>query len=243
MNDSSIEITLRIPGLWTSPGELIQRLPEGYQLSPDGMTLPDGQRIGFAPMQPDGQFAGIFESSCRRPPSREELDCVRRYSVNVCLFGPGGSLQAARTMMQAAAVIVRAGGAGVFIDNCGLAFGGKIWLELTQDGSPDALSFAFVSVVEGDDEFWTMGMHSLGFPEVKLPTGSHHADAEQVIDVLRYICESDRPVEVGHLLVLDKGVSLQVSKKSDCQLPKGSPMYNPLGCMTLQSGQAIAEMN
>ena len=45
-------------------------------------------------------------------------------------------LEAARTMMQAGAALLRAGGAGVFIDNSALAHGGQQWLEMTEDGSP-----------------------------------------------------------------------------------------------------------
>ena len=59
-------------------------------------------------------------------------------------------MEAARTMMQAGAAVVRAGGAGVFIDNSTPAHGGgSDWLDMTEDGGPDALSFAFVAIVRG----------------------------------------------------------------------------------------------
>src|SRR5207237_7511859 len=98
-------------------------------------------------------------SSCRQPATENELATVDGYSVNVLLRGPGGSMQAARTMVQAGAAVVRAGGAGVFIDNSTLAHGGGHWLEMTEDGSPDALSFAFVAVVSGQAAVWPLGMH------------------------------------------------------------------------------------
>src|SRR5207247_6089734 len=115
---------------------------------------------------PDGPFAEILRSSCRRPGTEAELATVDGYTVNVCLSGPGGSMQAARTMMQAGAAVVRAGGAGVFIDNSALAHGGRNWIEMTEDGGPDAVSFAFVAIVRGKTELWTMGMHALGLREV-----------------------------------------------------------------------------
>ncbi|MBI3410793.1 MAG: hypothetical protein HY040_20850 [Planctomycetes bacterium] len=111
-------------------------------------------------MAADNQFAKIFRSSCRKPATEEELATVEGYTVNVTLSGPGGSMQAARKMMQAAAAIVRAGGAGVFIDNSALAHGGKLWLEMTEDGGPDALSFAFVAIISNRADVWTMGMHN-----------------------------------------------------------------------------------
>src|SRR4051812_33299963 len=131
---STVEVVLRMPGTWSHPRELIEALPAGYRLTPEALILPDGAKLEFNPLPPDDQFAQIFRSSCRRPASAEELAKVDGYTVNICLSGPGGSLEAARTMMQAGAAIVRAGAAGVFNDNSGLAHGGQLWLEMTEDG-------------------------------------------------------------------------------------------------------------
>jgi hypothetical protein len=154
-----ITVNLRIPGQWAHPRELIERLPAGCRLTREGLILPDGTQVALGAMPADEQFAQIFRSSCRQPPAEDELAMVAGYTVNVCLSGPGGSLQAARAMMQAGAAVVRAGGAGVFIDNSALAHGGRQWLAMTEDGSPDALSFAFVALVRGRADVWTAGMH------------------------------------------------------------------------------------
>src|SRR5262245_23001798 len=112
-----IKIILRIPGKWSHPAELIQRLPADYRLSAEALILPDATPVEITALAPDDQFAQIFRSSCRQPATEEELTMVDGYTVNVCLSGPGGSMQAARRMMRAGAAVVRAGGAGVFIDN------------------------------------------------------------------------------------------------------------------------------
>ena len=150
-----VTIDLRIPGTWSHPRELVERLPDGCRLTSEGLTLADGTRAEFGAADADGEFAGIFRSSCRQPAAADELKIVDGYTVNACLSGPGGSLPAARTMMRAAAAVVKAGGAGVFIDNSALAHGGRHWLELTEDGGPDAVSFAFVAIVRGRAEVWT----------------------------------------------------------------------------------------
>src|ERR1700730_5231900 len=116
-----INIALRIPGTWSHPRELIERLPSGCRLTGEALILPDTTEVEFGAMAADDQFAQIFRSSCRQPASDDELATVDGYKVNVFLKGPGGSMQAARTMMQAGAVIVRAGGAGGVIDNSTLA--------------------------------------------------------------------------------------------------------------------------
>src|SRR5438552_3639514 len=120
-----VEIALRIPGQWSHPRGLIQGLPAGCRLTAEALLLPDATQVGFGAMGADEQFAQIFRSSCRQPATADELATVDGYTVNVLSSGPGGSMPAAQAMMQAGAAVVRAGGAGVFIDNCALAHGGR----------------------------------------------------------------------------------------------------------------------
>src|SRR5207247_5586833 len=132
------------------------------RLTGEALILPDKTEIGFGAAPADNQFAQIFRSSCRQPATEDELATVDGYTVNAFLSSPGGSMRAARTMMQAGAALVRAGGAGVFNDNSGLAHGGQDWLAMAEDGGPDALSFAFVAIIRGQADVWTVGMHGLG---------------------------------------------------------------------------------
>src|SRR3984957_6702553 len=199
MNESAppITIALRIPGQWSHPRELVQRLPAGCRLTGEALILPDATQVGFGAMAPDDQFAQIFRSSCRQPPAEDERATVDGYTVNVLLCGPGGSMQAARTMMQAGAAVVRAGGAGVFIDNSTLAHGAEQWLEMTEDGGPDALSFAFVAIVRGRTEVWTLGMHVLGLREVVMKRADVKEGDFDIVEMIRYLARGDKPVDDG----------------------------------------------
>src|SRR5438552_5684959 len=195
-----ITIALRVPGKWSHPGELMERLPAGCRLPADARILPDATEVGFGAMAADDQFAQIFRSSIRQPATDDELATVDRYTVNVFLSGPGGSMQAARTMMQAGAAVVRAGGAGVFIDNSTLAHGGRHWLEMTADGGPDALSFAFVAIVRGRADVWTMGMHVLGLRDVVMKRADLEAGGMDIVEVIRYLSRGEKPVDNGHVI-------------------------------------------
>jgi len=156
MKQNAPRITLRIPGSWSHPGELQERLPDGFRLAPDTLFLPDNTSIDFIPMPPDVEFPQIFESSCRRRPNDDELAVVERYTVNVGLCGSGGSLESARTMMQAGAAIVRAGGAGVFVDNSALAHGGEDWIKMrmTEGRTPSASRSLRSSAASGRCTRW-----------------------------------------------------------------------------------------
>jgi hypothetical protein len=169
------------------------------------------------------------------------LAAIDSYKVNVLLSGAGGSIDAARKMMQAAAAIVEAGGAGVFIDNSGLAHGGQGWLQMTEDGSSDAISFAFVTIVSDRTEVWTMGMHVMGLREIHMK----RVDADQfdIVEVIRYVCRNDKPVDDGHVIADLGGPRFRaVAEDGDARLA-GSPMYNPFGRLRLVSVSDIAESN
>ncbi len=236
-----IEITLRIPGKWAHPKELVEALPADCRLTPEALILPDDTKVEFSAMPADGQFAQIFRSSCRRPATAAELATVDRYTVNFCLTGPGGSQQAALAMMRAGAAVIKAGGAGVFIDNSGLAHGGQGWLEMTEDGGPDALSFAYVTIVRSKTEVWTMGMHVLGLRDILMKRAD--ADNFDIIEVIRYLCRSDKPIDDGHVLADLEGPRFQAFVQESAQVPKGSPMHNPFGRLKLVSTEDIAESN
>lgn len=240
---ASVTVALRIPGRWSHPQELIEALPEGHRLAAEALILPDATAIEFGAMAADDQFARIFRSSCREPPTGDELAAVDGYTVNAFLRGPGGSLPAARTMMRAGAALVRAGGAGVFIDNSALAHGGQQWLAMTDDGGPDALSFAFVAIVRGRADVWTMGMHVLGLRDIVMKRADADADGFDVVDVIRYLARGDKPVENGHLLADLSGPRFQAFTQDGDPKLVGSPMHNPFGRFRLVSVGDIAEAN
>ena len=240
---AAVEVALRIPGTWSHPQELVRSLPPGFRCSPEGLVLPDASWVELGAMPADNQFAGIFRSSCRSPATDEELATVDGYTVNVLLCGPGGSLPAARTMMQAAAAIVRAGGAGVFIDNSALAHGGQKWLEMTADGGPDALSFAFVAIVRGQTDVWTMGMHVLGLRDIVMKRADVESGGFDIIEVIRYLSRGDNPVEGGHLLGDLDGPRFSALAEEEAKAPPGSPLHNPFGRLRLVSMKDIAEAN
>jgi hypothetical protein len=245
MNEPAAPVTvaLRIPGQWSHPSDLIQRLPAGCRLTPEALCLPDATQVDFGAVGADDQFAEIFRSSCRQPPSDEELATLDGYTVNVFLSGPGGSIEAARTMMQAAAALVRAGGAGVFIDNSALAHGGQHWLEMTEDGSADALSFAFVAIVRGKMDVWTMGMHVLGLRDVVMKRKDIEEGGFDIVDVIRYLSRGEKPIGDGDVLGDLDGPHFRAFTQASAEEWEGSPMQNPFGRLKLVSMGDIAESN
>jgi hypothetical protein len=242
-SSTPVTVAMRIPGTWANPKELVESLPADCRITPDTLILPDGEEIGFGAAGADTQFPQIFRNSLRDPATPEEMAKVEAYKANVFLSGPGGSLDSARTMMRAAAVLVRAGGAGVFIDNGLIAHGGEHWLSMTDDSSPDAVSYAFVSIVRGKDEIWTLGMHVLGLRDIVMHRRDMEVHGFDIVEVIRYMARSDKPIDDGHLIADEKGPRFRTSAMPGDQKMAGSPVYNPFGRLKLVSLRDIAETN
>jgi hypothetical protein len=104
MKESSCPVTIAlcIPGQWSRPRELIERLPDGYRLTREARVLPDGTQVEFGAAPANNQTAQIFRSSSRLPAAEVEPATVNGYSVNIFLSGPGGSLEAVRKILAAA---------------------------------------------------------------------------------------------------------------------------------------------
>jgi hypothetical protein len=116
--------------------------------------------------EPDGQIAQIFAHSHRI--SKKEITAVASHKVKVFVSGPGGSVESARAIVQAAAALVRAGGLGVMVDNSGNTHSPRDWLALAGDKQPGGLYWAYVGAAGGENEVWSVGMHCLGLRDAEI---------------------------------------------------------------------------
>jgi hypothetical protein len=142
-------------------------------------------------------------------------------------------MAAALTMMQAGGAIVRAGGAGVFIDNSGLAHGGGDWLQMTEDGTWDAVSFAFVNVVRAKREMRTVGMHVIGRPDIVLQNSDIDDEGQVIMDVIHCLCRGDKPIGPSQVLACASGSRFRVLATESDPWIIARPMCNPFGWLML----------
>lgn len=248
VDDALPEIVLRIPGLWSKPEELMAALPQGAALAPPTdpdahfalLMMPDGGSVEVNVLPADDEFAGVFASSCQRAPSQRDREVIENYKVNVCLSGPGGSFEAAHRMMRAGAVILQASGAGVFIDNSGLAHGSDDWHTLTNDpdNSPEGdwggVFWGFVSTIRGKDQMWSVGMHVMGLRDAIVPrTGDDELDFLTLHNFLGYSFRSGANIVDGDLLGDELGPRFRAVKEPCSQFPSHSPMFNSYGLWRL----------
>ena len=156
-------VNLRVPGRWQSLDEFLGQLPPACRWRRPWLHFESLPSVVLDWKPADTEFPQVFEISCRRPPLLDELNCIQRYSHNACIQGEGGSLEAARDLLQASAMLIRAGGAGVFIDNGALSHGAADWLNLEKHcHEPLAMFYAFVNITRCANGYTSYGMHTVG---------------------------------------------------------------------------------
>jgi len=224
------EITVRVPGPWTGLADLAASLPAGVELGPDELRMPDGDRLELVPMPPDDVFPDLFMRSCRTRRHRSLRRQLQAYAVNVCLSRPGGSIEAARAMLRAAAAVIEAGGLGVFVDNSGSVYDSNGWSSLARDGDAAAAVLAFVGVYGNGREIYSVGMHVMGLRDAIMPcSGDPDDDVQMLGGLLGYTAVTPRQVVPGDYVGDGLTRSFLVRGCRRPALPLGAPMVNPYG--------------
>lgn len=233
------ELTLRIPGAWNSVREFADSLPAGFRLDEHRLSGPGGLWVECQQAPADGMFPLVFSQACIRPASEDEQATIADYQMNVILLGPCGGLGPAAAMMDFAAAVVRGGGAGVFIDNSARAHGAGDWLQLVdaaQRRDVEAMLWAFVSIVSGESEIYSIGAHVLGQRDVRLQRGD---DLELDAETLKcFVLKELSGIPVLESEVVDGPSQVRPRHEESNRFRTGLPMYNPLGQWHLERVEA-----
>jgi hypothetical protein len=205
-------------------------LPRGCRCTAEALVLADGSEFELHAVPADEEFPQIFADSCPKLPTESERDRIDGYKVNICLTGRGGSVAAAKQIMSAAAAVLAAGGAGVFVDNSGIAHGATDWLTLLDSADDGGVYWAFVSTVRSTDEYYSIGMHILGFRDAIIPsTGDKERDYRTIHSFLGYTAFSGVTLNDGEMVGDVVLPNFRVYSQADDRTPSEAPMFNPFG--------------
>jgi hypothetical protein len=232
---ASPEVTLRIPGTWDRPEDFYENLPRGCRCNETGLVLANGSEFELHVLPADEDFPGIFAGSCPKLPTEDEREQIENYEVNICLTGQGGSIAAAKRIMEAAAAVLGAGGAGVFIDSSGIAHGATDWLTLYDSADDGGVYWAFVMAVRSEKEVYSMGMHVLGFRDAIIPsTGDAEFDSRALHSFLGFTAFSGATLRDGEVVGDPVLPTFMVNSQEDDRCEPSAPMFNPYGRWRLE---------
>ena len=230
-----LRVTMRIPGGWTGPKDFLERLPEGCRCNGEVLKLADGTQFEFNALPADAEFPRIFSDSCPKVPTDDECQRIENYTINICLTGPAGSIAAAKQLMAGAAAVLAAGGAGVFIDNSGLAHGATDWQTLLASADNGGVYWAFVTAVRSDTELYSVGMQILGFRDAVIPRLASEQHTYQALhSFLGYTAFSGAAVQDGEIITDPVLPTFRVHQEPHDRDTAGTPMNNPFGQWRLE---------
>jgi hypothetical protein len=130
---------------------------------------------------------------------------------------------------------LRAGAAGVFVDNSGIAHGAGDWQTLLDNADDGGLYWAFVSAVRNEDEIYSMGMHVLGFRDAIIPaTGDAEFDSRTLHSFLGFTAFSGAKLEDGQVVSDLQLPTFCVRAQPDDRVEESAPMFNPYGRWRLE---------
>lgn len=237
INDENVapEVTLRIPGTWSRPEEFYERLPRGCRCTENSLVLVDGAEFELNVLPADEEFPRIFAGSCPKLPTESERERIENYKVNICLTGRGGSIEAAKRLMAAGAAVLSAGGAGVFVDNSGIAHGATDWLKLHDSADDGGVYWAFIIAARSEDQVYSIGMHILGFRDAIIPaTGNHEYDSRTLHSFLGFTAFSGAKLRDGEMVGDPVLPTFRVHTQADDRFEADAPMFNPRGRWRLE---------
>jgi hypothetical protein len=198
-------------------------------------VLPDGVEFQLSVLPADDEFPEIFAGACPKLPTEGEREQIENYKVNICLTGDGGSISAAKRIMEGAAAVLSAGGAGVFVDNSGISHGATDWLTLFDSADDGGVYWAFVSAVRSEDEVYSMGMHILGLRDAIIPsTGNSEYDSRTLHSFLGYSAFSGATLRDGEVVGDAVLPTFCVRSQPDDRCERDAPMFNPYGRWRLE---------
>lgn len=123
--------------------------------------------------------------------------------------------------------ILEHGALGVYVENSGCAWSGKMFLELV---SGDVPIEAFINVVETSDSLFTLGMEPFGFPDLCVSTKNVKFEPRTVLlSAADSLVSGDQDFASGARWKDDNGCEFVFRNEARTPFEKGTPEWNAEG--------------
>ena len=209
-----VTIVLGIPGPWETELDLasaIAATSSDFALRAGELTnIAHDRHYKLELVEYDPELRRAYELANRRSLTTADLDLIEGHRHTAYLIGAGGSLITASDMMQAAGILLAAGGFAVKVETAGVAHSARDWLAQTsrRETHVGALYIAYVALVGNSALFYSCGMHNLGFCDAIVAGLA----ADQAGELLRGFLMSvihEQPQLISGQTVVNDGFSAQ----------------------------------
>jgi hypothetical protein len=236
-NQNSIEIVLAIPGGWLNRLEIVTSIAkksQGYLFAGETIThLNNRQSFDLEIANHNTGLCQAFALAGRGDFSDQDLKRLARHTFTLYAIGPGGSLEAARSIMNLAAGLLRSGGIAVKVDSSGLAHNAERWLNYVRykDSELTALYDAYVLIATSGNTLYSCGMHNLGYPDAIAEISESPDETAHLLQTfLLYLLHETPQLRDGNSFSVSAATPHYRLKMENCTIySPGALFYNPFG--------------
>lgn len=233
------KVVVGIPGRWPGRSDIVTSIASnsgGYLFAGAVLMHIESQwSCSLEIYDHDPAMRHAFEVASAGTIPEAELTAIAQHTHTLYLVANGGSFETGRELMRAAKALLDCGGIAVKIESTGVAHSAERWIELTDNELPHAVMWAFVTYIGDSGEYYSCGMHNLGFRDVVVTADIEPDDAASLIDqFLQYIVFEELTILDNQTFALDKNAPRYQVTKSPCTMfPPDDLFHNPYGVWEL----------
>jgi hypothetical protein len=248
------KIVLGIPGLWQTRSDFVEAIArDGIARGSKGfifagrilMNVASGTswELELRPHTP--RLVEAFTIANRGSIDEATIRAIAKHTFTAYIIGPGGSLDAARSIMSAAVGVLHAGGLAVKVESAGVAHSSEQWKALTTTADAEALYYAYVTMVGQEDNrtFYSCGMHNLGLRDAIITGNLTAYEAGSLLNTFLLYSLIEQPQLVtGHTFSVDaQSPRYRLSTEACTIYPEDRLFNNPFGLWRLSPLQSLRE--
>lgn len=236
-----VEIVLAVPGNWLNRVGIVTAIAKkgrDYRLTGEILTNPaTGESFDLEIAGHDPDLIETFIPVGRGRLSLKDFAALDHHTFTLYLTGPGGSLETARHIMDAAAALLWAGGIAVRVESSGAVHSVGQWLNCVRHQESDlaALSDAFVLLTQQDDLVYSCGMHNFGLRDAVISIKNAPEEPVRTLQTfLLYLMQENPELKDGTIFSTQPDLPHYRLKGLKCtNYPPGDLLYNPFGLWRL----------
>ncbi len=232
------QLVLCVPGPWADRREFVMSiaaLDAGYLAAgPMLMNIATKFKCEVVFEGADARMQRAFQAAGPHWRDSEAMQAIAGHQSVVYLVGRGGSHEAANAMIEAAAVLLKAGGLGVKVESSGIAHPPERWLDFTQHLYLFKAHEALVIYVHDESSVHSCGMHVLGHPDAYTDRDCTGVEADLLRDFTHFLFTESPTIKHGQTFAIAPSAPVyRIEQTEPVDYGSDSLFNNPYGMWRL----------
>jgi len=183
----------------------------------------------------DERMLSAFEAAGPHWKNTAEMKLISSHKSVCYLISKGGSIESAHSIMNAANVLLNAGGYGVKVESSGLAHPPKDWIEQCKYNYLFKSHSSYVVSVTSESTY-SCGMHNFGIPDAIIDSSESENPSELLRVFTHYLLSESPVIKEGQTFSVDSdSPAYRVKAYAPINYGENSLFNNPFGMWKLQA--------